>query len=136
MQRLRKVLLVIAAAGCSAPDDAEPAASTSFSALCAGARRANADGTATQQGCAFEQQLINIEKYGQPLDPRTLFDAEGNALATVTHSCGSWWLGTDADGTLVTLDGVEGAVRSHGMLHPGQVTSRLPEVVKTPLVRR
>ena len=133
MRWLGGLLIVLAASGCGATDDAEPKTRTSLAALCAGAPHDNGDGTVTLQGCAFEQQLINIGKYGHAVSSGTLFDADGNTLATVTESCDTWWRGTDGDGTDVIVDGANGSVRSHGLVHAGQITSRLPAIVKTPL---
>ena len=133
MRYLGGLLIVLAASGCGAPDDGETETGTSHAALCAGAPHDNGDGTVTMQGCAFEQQLINIGKYGDSTSG-SLSDADGNTLATVTRTCDTWWRGMDGDGTDVIVNGATGAVRSHGLLHAGQVTSRLPAFVKTPLV--
>lgn len=71
--------------------------------------------------------------YGEAVSPETLYDASGQRLATLTQSCDTWWLGTDEDGTWVIINSETGAVTSHGMVHPGQATSRLPATVVLPL---
>ncbi len=127
------------ASGCGGTDDGsgqnEPPTGLTLEALCAGAPRQNSDGTATMSGCLFEQQLLNISRFGKSL-PAVVLDAADSPIATVDQSCGSWWVGKDANGVTVTIDGTTGDVRSHGAFHPGNVTSALPASVPLPLSTR
>jgi hypothetical protein len=128
-------ILTFGSIGCGSADDpVEEPSGEALAALCAGAAQPNGDGTATQSGCVFEQQLINVSRYGHTLEAQTLLDADGHVLATVDGACGSWYVGTDPAGVRVSIDQKTGAIRSHGALHPGNATSSLPASAPIPLL--
>ena len=80
--------------------------------------------------------MVNATHYGHAVSAQTLVDNDGAPLATVTQTCGSWYIGTDTDGVVVAIDGDTGDVRSHGMFHAGNLASKLPERVVTPVALR
>lgn len=104
---------------------------TSHAALCAGAPEVHGQ-YVTLIGCPFEQQASNILKFGDAIEPQMLFDETGAAVATVSASCDSWWLGRDASGLDVLLDSETGKVLSHGFVHPGLPVSALPDQMPAP----
>lgn len=112
------------------PSDSEQLG-TSHAALCAGAPEVHGQ-YVTIIGCPFEQQAVNILKFGDILAPQMLLDADGESIATVTGSCDSWWLGKDASGLDVILDSDTGRVMSHGFVHPGLPLSVLPDQMSAP----
>ena len=118
------------------PDSDRTTTSTAQSVadLCAGAAIDNGDGTATLSGCPFQQQLFNFDRFGNTTREQSMHDATGRFVATATAACDTWRLGTDAEGVTVTVNTSTGEVRAHGMFHPGQPTTSLPQQVSAPLL--
>jgi hypothetical protein len=128
------VLLAMSCGLGSEPVSSTPAKSTSALA-CDAEPRQNADGTVTTLSCAFEQQYQNIMAHGTVLKTPVAVRAGGAAInVTATSECGAWLLGTDEDGVMVFIDSTHGTVRSHGQVHPGYATSKLPETLALPIV--
>jgi hypothetical protein len=109
----------------SAADDS-PKLLTSQQDLCAGAPPDYGDHVVTMISCPFVQHTENVAKYGEELAAGSaLYDATGSKVASVTHTCDTWAVGTDQDGVTIIVRRDTGAVTSHGMQHPGQATSKL-----------
>jgi hypothetical protein len=107
---------------------------TSHQDLCAGVAPEYAGGYATSAACPFVQHADNVAQFGEKLPNATpLLDGSGAVVATVTHTCDVWTLGTDAQGVTVIVDRSSGRVVSHGNLHPGQPTSRLASPLAQPV---
>ena len=88
---------------------------------------------ATAIACPFEQQVENIAKYGDALPASAaLYDGAGARIASVTHSCEGYTLGTDAQGVAVVIDEASGAIVSHGLLHAGQALTSLRSPMQLP----
>lgn len=113
------------------PDDSD-SFGASYAALCAGAPERHGD-LVTTVACPFEQQVRNINLYGDELPARELFDADGHDLGFVTNECDTFWLGKDGEGVSIIVDSGSGRVLSHGMIHPSQATSLLPAQLEMPL---
>jgi len=131
-------LLLVAAVACgggpSSGSDAPVTIVTPLADLCAGAAPRYSNDTERLEECPFIQQADNITTFGRKLGaPAALTDASGAHVATVTHTCDVWTIGTDADGVVVVVSGTTGQVVSHGNIHPGMVTTKLPAHVPTPL---
>lgn len=116
----------------SDPTD-NPVAEPTAQALCAGAATPRSSNIVTTIACPFEQQYANIMAYGDEMQSPAIRDADGRLLGTVNRSCDSWWLVTDPNGVDVMIDLESGKVRSHGMQHPGQSLSELPDQLALPL---
>jgi hypothetical protein len=106
----------------------------SIAELCAGAAIDNGNGTATAMGCPFEQQLYNIQQYGNQTPDEALHDASGRFVATASARCGTWRVGTDVNGVTITTDISSGEVRAHGMVHAGYPLTTLPASLPAPFV--
>ncbi len=134
--RLLVVTLVagLTAACSSAPADSSPTILTSHQDLCAGSPPEYGDHVVTAVSCPFVQHTDNIAKYGESLSaPTDLLDGTGTKVATITNTCDTWALGTDAQGLTVVVRIDNGEVISHGTQHPGQALSRLPSVLALPV---
>lgn len=105
-------------------------------AASAGTAFVDADGIERRVGCAFEQQLSNIQSFGRAENSKVVLDADGMFVATVTHSCDTWIVGADADGLIVIINRPSGQVGSHGLYHVGAPASRLPSLLRTPLATK
>jgi hypothetical protein len=93
-------------------------------------RRANRHAIA----CPFIQHTENIRQYGEPLpEGAVLYDGQGAVIASVTHSCDVWTLGTDSQGIAVVIHRDKGEVISHGSLHAGQVVSTVASPLQLPV---
>lgn len=101
-------------------------------ALCGDAPASTQGSLVTQAGCAYEQQTDNILHHGDSLTT-TLKDGTGGVVASVQQSCGRYLMGKDAKGVAIIVDTRTGAVKSHGMVHPGFATSSLPQNLALPL---
>jgi hypothetical protein len=131
------LLLAVLACGCGvgAVDQTPTKASTSQALKCDSEPIDNGNGVATAISCAFEQQWQNINAHGTKLGQPLALTAAGSPLGvTATNECGTWVLGTDAQGVTVFVNKTDGEVRSHGQLHPGFATTSLPSVVSLPVV--
>jgi hypothetical protein len=121
---------------CGASDDEgesdEVSVGNTAEALCAGGGLRRSEYIVTSIACPFEQQLANIVRYGEEMTPTTFYDASNRQIGAMTYSCDVWWRGTDPDGVDIVVNSVSGLVRSHGLVHPGQLTSLLPEYVEGP----
>lgn len=118
-------MLFACAVSCSGGrEDVESRLMTSHEDLCAGAApEYDDDGEriATAIACPFVQHTENIATYGEKLpQDSALYDHTGALVASVTHNCDRWTLGTDPRGIAVVIDRTKGAVFSHGTLHAGQ----------------
>lgn len=107
---------------------------TSHEALCAGAAPEYEGGYVRASGCAFEQHAENIAAYGEALpDGAHMTDADGVVVGSMQYRCNDWILGQDADGVAIVVDSATGEVKSHGQVHHGNPTSRLPATLELPL---
>lgn len=133
--RLGILIAAFTAGACSStPADPSPTILTSHQDLCAGAPPEYGDHVVTAVSCPFVQHADNIAKYGEPLSESTdLLDGAGTKVATVTNTCDTWALGTDAQGLTVLVRFDSGEVISHGTQHPGQALSQLPSVLALPV---
>jgi hypothetical protein len=122
-------------AGCGSSSD-DPQLLTSTEELCAGASPVylvNGEEIGVSEECPFVQQTDNITKFGAALHGSSaLYDAKGVHVATLTHTCDAWALGTDPDGVAVVVKRATGEFFSHGTLHPGQIKSRIPTPLPLP----
>jgi hypothetical protein len=137
MWGLAAATLLVIPLACGGGDDSGPQIVTSQQDLCAGAAPVYAGGYATSAACPFVQHADNVAQFGDKLPNATsLHDGSGAVVATVTHTCDAWALGTDAQGITVIVDRSSGRVVSHGNLHPGQPTSQLVSPLAQPVTLR
>ena len=137
MARFAVVGFAVLAVACSSgaqTTSSGPQLLTSHQDLCAGAAPETVDHLVTAESCPFIQHADNISKYGEALNEnQQLLDATGKVLATVTNTCDTWTLGTDANGVVVLIDRSNGMIVSHGLLHAGQPISTLVSPAAMPL---
>jgi hypothetical protein len=119
--------------GCG-EDVSQKQSSTSDAILCDDSPVAPGEHVSVSHGCAFEQQLINISKFGTPVSGKAQVTAGAQATGVAaTASCKTWVLGTDAQGVQVIVNTSTGEVRSHGMFHQGAPSSTLPASLALPV---
>jgi hypothetical protein len=127
------VAAAVAACGGGSQSDG-PHILTSHADLCAGAPPDYGNHVVTMVSCPWVQHTDNISKYGAPsTSSGVLRDATGTQVATITDTCETWTMGTDAQGVLVIIRLDTGEVTAHGNMHPGQELSKLPEKLALPL---
>ncbi len=128
------LVVAIAACGGGGSGDDTPHIITSHADLCAGAPPDYGDHVVTMVSCPWVQHTDNISKFGERAQGSgVLRDATGTQVATITDTCESWAMGTDAQGVLVVIRRDTGDVTAHGNLHAGQELSKLPAKLALPL---
>jgi hypothetical protein len=92
-------------------------------------------GIATSIGCGFIQQSHNITVNGELIAEAgvPLLDGSGAEVALITHHCGRWVIGQDAEEQTIIIAIDSGEVRSHGTLHSGESFSALGSSLSLPL---